>query len=781
MGEVIGTGGYAVVRACTSKETGEQYAVKVMRLKTTALPDKEDDKKDDNSDDDDDDDDDEPDASSLEDVMKELNLLARLRHPNIVRIHHAILHSGIMYVVMDRLHGPELMDALYELPEGKYSEDDVRMIMRSLLDAVSYMHSRGCVHRDLKLENLVLRKCGDLGSVTVVDFGLAAAARAREKLEEMCGTPWYAAPELLVGKPYTASVDAWACGVGLYALLSGEWPFDFDDEEDLADAIVNEEACYDEMTCSPAALDLLKGLLRKDPSARLSVAEALEHAWFGDPSTPTRIAATRTSDSLRHVHRRLENLASSNPKLPRVIFAPGECLVSAGEESDFVYLIVSGECAVLADGGVRVGTRRAGNFVGEAPAETHGDENVLDGDTISPIPIVARTKSVGPDATNEGVAMASDDPTLLSTLHTLNAWVGGRRQVTIQAVTMVRAIKLDRNAMAWAVDADYRVQDEFQDALRRRRISVAKAEKAAKSARIVELKANYDSVIREYFDNAEDVAEVMERLPKASGATDEGIFVKRLIVWALDRASQRVYELACRLLCELHGQILSADGLHSGISALMASLDDLQLDYPHAPAALALVLSRISVDELVAPSFLPKLARDFVGASAEAVIITASALVNTKHGAERILRVWGGGKAGTTAHARVTYDDLLEEYVNSHDTAEALRILHELAMPHYMHEFVKRLLRRVVEHEVDRRRRKSFEGGDLGSVQESGRRLLDLLDTARGICVVSEDQYALGLSRFVDSLPDMELDVPRAGEVWSCIREYAQSKGIFRL
>ena len=102
-------------------------------------------------------------------------------------------------------------------------------------------------------------------------------------------------------------------------------------------------------------------------------------------------------------------------------------------------------------------------------------------------------------------------------------------------------------------------------------------------------------------------------------------------------------------------------------------------------------------------------------------------------------------------------------------------------MPHYMHEFVKRLLRRVVEHEVDRRRRKSFEGGDLGSVQESGRRLLDLLDTARGICVVSEDQYALGLSRFVDSLPDMELDVPRAGEVWSCIREYAQSKSIFRL
>ena len=102
--------------------------------------------------------------------------------------------------------------------------------------------------RDLKLENLVLSRPGDLSSVTIVDFGLAKAARAREKMEDVCGTLWYYAPEIVNAKPYTPLVDEWALGVAMYLLLTGHFPFEvpcvgprgrIDDEEILCELIVN--------------------------------------------------------------------------------------------------------------------------------------------------------------------------------------------------------------------------------------------------------------------------------------------------------------------------------------------------------------------------------------------------------------------------------------------------------------------------------------------------------------------------------------------------------------
>ena len=84
--------------------------------------------------------------------------------------------------------------------------------MGRLLDAVAFMHLNHVTHRDLKLENLVLARPGDLSSVTIIDFGLAKAVRARERMEECCGTLWYYAPELVEGRPYRPVVDEWALG-----------------------------------------------------------------------------------------------------------------------------------------------------------------------------------------------------------------------------------------------------------------------------------------------------------------------------------------------------------------------------------------------------------------------------------------------------------------------------------------------------------------------------------------------------------------------------------------
>ena len=96
--------------------------------------------------------------------------------------------------------------------------------MRCLLDAVAHMHAHGISHRDLKLENLVFGRNGDLSTITIVDFGLAKAARARERMEGVTGTLWYTAPEVLKGVPYAPVVDLWSLGVVLYLALTGVHP-----------------------------------------------------------------------------------------------------------------------------------------------------------------------------------------------------------------------------------------------------------------------------------------------------------------------------------------------------------------------------------------------------------------------------------------------------------------------------------------------------------------------------------------------------------------------------
>jgi serine/threonine protein kinase len=135
--------------------------------------------------------------------------------------------------------GPTLVDALASLKSG-YTEADVKILLERLLDAVHYMHLNGVTHRDLKLENLMLasKDGSDLRTVTVIDFGLAKAARARDRMEDACGTLWYYAPELVKGIPFLPVVDEWAVGVCMHVLLSGEFPFDHEDEDELEDLII---------------------------------------------------------------------------------------------------------------------------------------------------------------------------------------------------------------------------------------------------------------------------------------------------------------------------------------------------------------------------------------------------------------------------------------------------------------------------------------------------------------------------------------------------------------
>ena len=480
MGKVLGSGGFAVVRKCTHLAENKEYAVKIMHVDgadhgaqsevTSSFAVSEDA--------------DVPESLSREEIENELSLMQQLNHPNIIHIKEYFVEKSKFYLVMDLMEGPEIQDALSSLGEGHYTENDVRLIMRGLFESMAYMHGRGIAHRDLKLENLVLRRPGDLSSVCIVDFGLAKQVRMRERMTESCGTPWYSSPELILGRSYTGSgVDCWALGVSMYALLCGEWPFDTrsedgsddEDQEDamclrIADGLVDidgQPVLRDFV--SAEAKDLLRGLLARKPKDRLSAAEALEHKWFTG-------AAGHTANALHKAHRNLDALiakaggsggAGGGPRKATRTFEAGDLLVGPhGSIGGHVYLIREGLCEVL------VPREQAGSFGGELPAE----DEVAEFHARLPAPtgfvlvglrregnfVGELTGVLGADGDddNDGAGDADGRRAIFST----DGASTRAPRALVRAITKVTAVELDQGDMAWAVKHDEVVEHKKKQA-----------------------------------------------------------------------------------------------------------------------------------------------------------------------------------------------------------------------------------------------------------------------------------------------------------------------------
>lgn len=157
-------------------------------------------------------------------------------------------------------------------------EEQVQKIFTQLVGAVSYVHSKSCVHRDLKLENILLDKHGN---VKLVDFGFTREYQGTTSyLQTWCGTVCYSAPEMLKGEKYAGEkVDVWSLGIILYALLCGELPFDEDDENETKQRILKEDPKYPDYV-PEGAIDLLSKLLSRRPLLRPPLADVLRHAWL---------------------------------------------------------------------------------------------------------------------------------------------------------------------------------------------------------------------------------------------------------------------------------------------------------------------------------------------------------------------------------------------------------------------------------------------------------------------------------------------------------------------
>jgi len=200
-----------------------------------------------------------------------------LSHRRIVKMDDLYTTPIVAHMALERLEGGNLQKELDK--RGRFSEEQASYIMRQLLEALDYIHGEDIVHRDIKLENIMLEQQGEL-DVKLIDFGFATAWDGLQKMSLKCGTIPYAAPELLNGA-YTEKADVWAAGVVAHALLTGELVYSGSMSEIRAKAKEGRPVLSEKLKdCSAGAQEFVKALLAHDPVQRVSAEEALGHPWL---------------------------------------------------------------------------------------------------------------------------------------------------------------------------------------------------------------------------------------------------------------------------------------------------------------------------------------------------------------------------------------------------------------------------------------------------------------------------------------------------------------------
>ena len=236
-------------------------------------------------------------SENMKKILYETNLMKKLNHPNITRILELFEDKEYILIIMEYINGGNLFSFLKK--RRKVSEKTAKFLFKQVILGIKYMHKQNIVHRDIKLENILI----DLNNnIKICDFGIGRVLSSPDQLlYDQCGTPMYIAPEILLSskekgyKPFP--VDIWSSGIALYILLSGSLPFSFkngksvsieeseknenNNTEELQFSIINSEPKHIE-NISDEARDLLKGLLNKNPDKRLNCDEILSHKWLKD-------------------------------------------------------------------------------------------------------------------------------------------------------------------------------------------------------------------------------------------------------------------------------------------------------------------------------------------------------------------------------------------------------------------------------------------------------------------------------------------------------------------
>ncbi|CAO2582783.1 Serine/threonine-protein kinase 33 [Lemmus lemmus] len=264
-GRILGQGSFGMVSEATDKETGAKWAIKKVNKEKAG-------------------------SSAVKLLEREVNILKSVKHEHIIHLEQVFETPKQMYLVMELCEDGELKEVLDT--KGHFSENETRLIIQSLASAIAYLHNKDIVHRDLKLENIMVKSSfmddnNEMNlNIKVTDFGLAVrkhGSRSEGMMQTTCGTPIYMAPEVINAHEYSQQCDIWSIGVIMYLLLCGKPPFLANSEEKLFELIRKGELQFEDPvwdSISDSAKNVLKQLMKVDPAHRITAKELLDNQWL---------------------------------------------------------------------------------------------------------------------------------------------------------------------------------------------------------------------------------------------------------------------------------------------------------------------------------------------------------------------------------------------------------------------------------------------------------------------------------------------------------------------
>jgi calcium-dependent protein kinase len=282
LSKTLGEGAYGVVIKATHKLTNAIRAIKSIK-KSGRLSDLE--------------------------ITNEINMLSMIDHPNIIKIFEFYKTKDRYYIVTEYCQGGELFQKI--ISAAPLEENLAALIMYQLFSAVHYCHKIGLIHRDLKPENILLTGNELNPMIKIIDFGTAKIFDKAKNERHVIGSSYYMAPEVW-NKDYNEKCDLWSCGIILYILLTGEPPFNGQDDKEIMNNI--RTGIYDMnrsniTKCSFEVKDLITRLLVKNPKFRISAEECISHQWFKKFDTKNKI--NHLPEKI--IRRLIENIHSYNP------------------------------------------------------------------------------------------------------------------------------------------------------------------------------------------------------------------------------------------------------------------------------------------------------------------------------------------------------------------------------------------------------------------------------------------------------------------------------------
>ena len=250
--ETLGKGAFGVVKLAINTQTGEKVAIKIINETKIAKEQKL-------------------------NFLREIEILKNINHPNIIRLYCHISKQKQLYLITEYIKGIELFQ--YISLKKKIEESEACIYFQQIICGLEYLHKMGISHRDIKSENILVDH--HLKEIKIIDFGLSNKYSDKsELLSTLCGSPLYAAPEVLTGKGYKPRpVDIWSAGIVLYFMLSGKLPFQADTDEELYKKIIDAKITNIK-GISKEGNDLVKQILNPNPRKRISILKIKKHPWF---------------------------------------------------------------------------------------------------------------------------------------------------------------------------------------------------------------------------------------------------------------------------------------------------------------------------------------------------------------------------------------------------------------------------------------------------------------------------------------------------------------------